>query len=304
MQSAVINERTKSFSHVSAQVILPSCYLFHLSLANDNPQLFKGFTCCTLLIDSESNGLFIPRRPHTLSDCPYLQQHIPTMAGFQDGERANCIPCHVQYPHAEVTTVDGGSSYVRQVMQAGQPVPPKDDTLSFHNRGSRVASKSSTLVHQIRQIYVITRLNDRLPCIRPNGPDIASNFLFRLVALAFCAFGVRNAKSAVHAQRQAGARWTMLSITDWIPVSGPIFLFAVLIRCYSHVQHSKCLLPSTAGPTCTTILSVSTVWFHGRCSRICTPNYDPWEREGWMYLPKLRSTSHSLLQVISIIGCR
>jgi hypothetical protein len=66
-------------------------------------------------------------------------------------------------------------------------------------------------------------------------------------------------------------------------------------RYYSVVQHSKCVLPSTAVPTPTTI---STVLFHERCSRTCIPNYDPWEREGCIYLPKLRSTRHRLLQII------
>jgi hypothetical protein len=58
---------------------------------------------------------------------------------------------------------------------------------------------------------VITRLNDRIPCTRPNGLDIlfASNFPFGLHAFAFSASGLRNAKSAVHAQRQAGARWSI-----------------------------------------------------------------------------------------------
>jgi hypothetical protein len=89
-----------------------------------------------------------------LSDCFNVHQHIPIMAGCQDGARANGIWRHVQYPHAEVTAVDGGSSHVRQVMQDGQPVPAID-TLSFHKRDSRVTCKFSTLVHQIRQIYML-----------------------------------------------------------------------------------------------------------------------------------------------------
>jgi hypothetical protein len=146
-----------------------------------NPQLFNVFACCTILINNDLKRSVLPRTPLMLSDCSHFHTFPQRLVVKTRNER---IAFHAmcKTPRQKLQQLVD----CHTCGNASRPLGTKN-TLSFHRRGSSVACKSSTLFHQIRQIYVITRLNDRIPCIRPNGPDIlfASNFSFRLLALDF-----------------------------------------------------------------------------------------------------------------------
>jgi hypothetical protein len=147
-----------------------------------NPQLFNVFACCTILINNDLKRPVLPRTPLMLSDCSHFHQYIPTKAGCQEGNERIAFRAMCKTPRQKLQQLVD----CHTCGNASRPLGTKN-TLSSHRRGSSVACKSSTLFRQIRQLYVITRLNDRIPCIRPNGPDIlfASNFPFRLLALDF-----------------------------------------------------------------------------------------------------------------------